>query len=148
MRESGTARPTVMREAAAVVAVVFGVVGIAGFIPGITTGYGDMTFAGHDSGAELFGVFDVSVLHNLIHLAFAVAGLLLARTVAGARAYLIGGGVVYLVVAMYGALVDRASNANVVPVDNADDWLHFALGVGMIGLGLALAQRDRIEPPA
>jgi hypothetical protein len=148
MREAGTARRTVLREAALVVAVVFGLVGIAGFVPGITTDYDRMTFAGHDSGAQLFGVFGVSVLHNLVHLAFAVAGLLLARTATGARAFLLGGGAVYLVVALYGALVDVDSGANFVPFDTADDWLHLALGVGMIVLGLALAQRDRIEPAA
>ena len=40
-----------------------------------------LRFAGHGSGAYLFGVFQVSVLHNLVHLAFGVAGLVLARTV-------------------------------------------------------------------
>ena len=68
--------------------------GILGFIPGITTNYDDMTFAGEDSGAELLGLFQVSVLHNIVHLLFGVAGLALARTWDGARSYLLGAGVI------------------------------------------------------
>ena len=146
--ESGTARPTVLRQAALAVAATFALVGVLGFVPGITTDFDDITFAGHESGAQLLGLFDVSVLHNLVHLGFAAAGFALARTGSGARAYLVGGGAIYLLLALYGALVDRHSDANFVPLDRADNWLHLGLGVGMIGLGLALSERDRIEPPA
>jgi 4-hydroxybenzoate polyprenyltransferase len=96
------------------------------------------TFAGHESTAMLLGVFHVSILHNIVHLLFGVVGLVLARTVAGARGFLIGGGVVYLVLWIYGLLIDHDSAANFVPVNTADNWLHLLLGVGMIGLGLAL----------
>ena len=68
-----------------------------GFIPGVTANYDQLTFAGHNSDAALLGIFDVSVLHNIVHLLFGVAGLLFARTFSAARAYLIGGGVIYLV---------------------------------------------------
>ncbi|OXM75264.1 MULTISPECIES: DUF4383 domain-containing protein [Amycolatopsis] len=132
---AGTAR-TVTQILAAVVAVVFLLVGIAGFIPGLTTNYDQLTFAGHHSGAMLLGVFAVSVLHNLVHLLFGVAGLVLARTARGARAFLIGGGLVYLVLWLYGLLIDHGSAANFVPVNDADNWLHLGLGVGMIVLGL------------
>ncbi|MFC4018710.1 DUF4383 domain-containing protein [Micromonospora sp. GCM10011542] len=131
-----------VRRAASAVAVLFLLVGVLGFVPGITSGTGDLGFAGHGSGAYLFGVFQVSVLHNLLHLLFGVAGLALARTVTGARAYLIGGGAVYLVLWLYGLAVDHASGANVLPVNDADDWLHLGLGLGMIGLG-ALTGRAR-----
>jgi hypothetical protein len=133
-----------LRQAAAVVGAVFVLVGILGFIPGITTNYGDMTFAGHESGAQLLGVFTVSILHNLVHLLFGVVGLIMARTTAGARGFLIGGGAVYLVLWLYGLLIDKDSSANFVPVDAADDWLHLVLGVGMVGLGLALGRTRSI----
>jgi hypothetical protein len=125
------------------VAVTFGLVGVLGFIPGVTTDFDSMEFAGHHSGAQLFGVFDVSVLHNLVHLLFAVAGLALARRAQDAKAYLIGGGVVYLVLTVYGAVVDRHSGANFVPLDHADNWLHLGLGVGMIALGLIVGRHSR-----
>jgi hypothetical protein len=133
-------RPLICTAATAV-AAVFLVVGVAGFVPGLTTNYGDMTFAGHESGAELLGLFQVSILHNIVHLGFGAVGLALARTVSGARAYLIGGGAVYLVLWLYGLLIDQTTNANFVPMNNADNWLHFVLGIGLVGLGLATSPR-------
>ena len=130
-----------IRTAAQVVGAVFLLVGILGFIPGITTDYGSMQFAGHESEAKLLGVFQVSILHNLVHLAFGVAGLALARTYSGARAYLIGGGAIYLVLWLYGLVIGHDSAANFIPLNTADNWLHFFLGVGMIGLGIALSRR-------
>jgi hypothetical protein len=127
---------------AAVVGAVFLLVGILGFVPGITADYDMMEFAGHDSHTQLFGVFDVSVLHNIVHLLFGLAGLALARTHTTARWYLVGGGVIYLVLWLYGLVIDKTSDANFVPVNDADDWLHFGLGVGMVALG-ALAWRPQ-----
>ena len=130
-----------LRLAARVVGVVFLLVGVLGFVPGITTDYGDMSFASHDSMAMLLGVFQVSILHNLVHLLFGVAGIVLSRTDSGARAYLVGGGAIYLVLWVYGLVVDQASAANFVPVNTADNWLHLLLGLGMIALGVLLSRR-------
>lgn len=102
-----------------------------------------MEAAGHESHAELLGILQVSILHNVVHLLFGVAGLVLARTPANARNYLIGGGAVYLVLWLYGLLIDKTSSANFVPVNVADDWLHFFLGVGMVALGVLLGRRTR-----
>jgi uncharacterized protein DUF4383 len=102
---------------------------------------------GHHSGAKLFGVFAVSGLHNVVHLAFGIAGLLMARTYAAARAYLLLGGLVYLALWVYGMLIDHNSAANFVPVNGADNWLHLGLGAGMVLLGVTLAaQRDPTKP--
>jgi hypothetical protein len=136
-----------LRGIALLVGVVFLVVGILGFVPGITTNYDDMGFAGHESDAELLGIFQVSILHNIVHLLFGVAGVALSRRIDTARLYLIGGGAIYLVLWLYGLIIDMTSDANFVPVNDADNWLHFALGVGMIGLGL-LVGRNREEGPS
>ena len=133
---------TPVQTLAMLVGATFLLVGILGFIPGITTHYGDLSFAGEDSGAKLLGIFQVSILHNIVHLLFGVAGLVLSRTWDGARSFLLGGGVVYLVLWIYGLLTDDVSAANFVPLNTADDWLHFVLGLGMIGAGVALS-RDR-----
>jgi len=107
-----------------------------------------LTFAGHHSNAALLGIFNVSVLHNLVHLAFGVAGIALSRTFNGARSYLIGGGIVYLLLFIYGLVIDHDSSANFVPVNNADNWLHLGLAVAMIALGALLGRtRDDTGRP-
>ena len=131
---------TQLQKAAAAVGAVFLLVGILGFVPGITSNYGSMTFAGHESGAELLGIFEVSILHNLVHVLFGVAGLAMARTWSGARSFLIGGGAIYLVLWLYGVLIDLSSSANFVPVNDADNWLHLVLGLAMVALGLLLGR--------
>src|SRR5690606_18885293 len=100
------------------------------FIPGITTDYDQMAFAGHTSGAMLLGIFQVSILHNIVHLLFGVAGLAMSRTAGAAYAFLIGGGVIYLLLWVYGLIVSDESAANFVPLNTADDWLHLVLGIG------------------
>jgi hypothetical protein len=124
-----------IQQLALLVGLGFLAVGIAGFIPGLTTHYGDLGFAGHGSRAKLLGVFQVSVLHNLVHLLFGVAGVTLSRTRTTARAFLVGGGLTYLVLVIYGVVTSDSSGANFVPLNGADDVLHAALGGGMVLLG-------------
>ena len=131
---------TQVQRAALVVGAAVLLIGILGFIPGITTSYDEMEFAGGESGAELFGIFQVSILHNIVHLIFGVAGLLMARTASLARAFLVGGGVIYLLLWLYGLLIDQDTSANFVPVNDADNWLHLLLGVAMVLLGLLLSR--------
>ena len=130
-----------LQKAARLVGIVFVLVGILGFIPGITSNFGDMKFAGNTSDAELLGIFQVSVLHNLVHLVFGIVGLLLSRTWEGARNFLIGGGLIYLLLGIYDAIVKQSTDANFLPTNNGDTYLHLALGLGMLALGLLLRGR-------
>src|ERR687898_737151 len=76
-----------------------------------------------------------------VQKAAAAVGIVMARTASGARTYLVVGGIVYLVLFLYGLLVGPNSAANFVPVNTADDILHLLLGIGMLGLGLAVTRR-------
>lgn len=148
MTETGTTRRTTpkymaVQGAALLMGALLLLICAAGFIPGLTTGYDGLSWWGHESTARLFDMFTVSALHNIVHLAAGAGGLLLARSYAAARAYLLGGGAVFLALWGYGLAVDKAGPGNVIPLDNAGNWLHFALGVVMVVLGLTLAaQRD------
>ncbi|MEV3988698.1 DUF4383 domain-containing protein [Streptomyces sp. NPDC049837] len=145
LRSTPVAPRTPVQQAALLVGAVFLLVGVLGFIPGITTDYGAMEFAEHDSEAKLFGVFQVSILHNLVHLLFGLAGLSMARAASTARTFLLVGGLIYLALWLYGLFIDHDSAANFVPVNTADNWLHLALGAGMVALGLLLGGRRLIR---
>jgi hypothetical protein len=136
---------TPVQNAARLVGIVFLLVGIAGFIPGITTNlYDGLEFASDDGDAELLGIFKVSVLHNIVHGLFGIAGLALAKTASGARTFLIGGGAIYIALWLLGLL----GGADWLPSNSADDWLHLALGGGLIALGVALTRERTVPKPA
>jgi hypothetical protein len=136
---------TLVQNVARLVGIVFLLVGIAGFIPGVTTNlYDGLEFAGNDGNAELLGIFQVSVLHNIVHGLFGLAGLALAATASGARTYLIGGGAIYLGIAVLGIV----GGGDWLPANNADNWLHLLVGAGMIGLGVVTTRESRVASTA
>jgi hypothetical protein len=100
-----------------------------GFIPGVTTHYGDLQLA-HGSRADLFGVFRVSILLNLLHVVVGTVGIAIGRTRALALASL----VLWLVgVFAAGAWLS---------LDTADNWLHFLFAVTLLGLALLVGSED------
>jgi ABC-type transport system involved in multi-copper enzyme maturation permease subunit len=140
------------RSLAQTLALVFGIVflaaGVLGFIPGITTNVGDMKFAGNDSPSELLGLFQVSILHNIVHLLFGIAGIALSRTWENARTYLLASGVIYVVLLVYGILVSSGSDANFVPINGADDVLHAVLAVVLLGAWYVSRTGDEVRTAA
>jgi hypothetical protein len=137
---TATGRPAV-ELAALAVGATFALVGILGFVPGVTQNFDALKLAGRESEAELLGIFQVSILHNVVHLLFGFAGLAAAKTIAASRSYLIGGGLIYGALGVYGMVINRMSEANFIPVNDADNWLHVGLAAGMILLGLVLTPR-------
>lgn len=139
---------SVVRIAAGLVGTVFLVLGVLGFIPGITTAYDQFSVAGPGPTAELFDVFAVSVVHNIIHLVLGVAGIAsgLVPAPAAAQSYLVVGGGIVLVLAVYGAAaVTVAPYANIVPFNGADNWLHLGMGLGMAALGVLGTAVQRVR---
>lgn len=135
-----SARRTSAQIAALIFGIVFLLIGVLGFIPGITGNYSALYFSGYESEAVLLGIFQVSVLHNVVHMLFGFAGLAMARTNSSARLYLVGAGILYAVLFLYGLLIPLDSSANFVPFNTADNWLHVVLAVLMILLGLVLGR--------
>jgi hypothetical protein len=123
------------RTPAQIYALVFGitllVAGIAGF-------FADSSFGGLGSGVQGDDliVFEVNGWHNLVHIASGALGLALMGTAAGARAYALGFGAVYLVVTIWG-FIDGNDVLGILPVNAADNWLHVAIAVTGILAGLA-----------
>ena len=137
---------TLAQKLALMFGAVFLLVGILGFVPGITTNlYGGLDFAGDGSTAELLGIFQVSVLHNIVHLLFAV-GILMAATHAGAVKFLLFGGLAYAAVFLLGVI----GAGDWIPVNSADNVLHVVLTGALLGSwargpqgsGAAPARRD------
>lgn len=137
-----------VQGAALIVAAALTLIGLLGFIPGATTNVGALAWAGHHSDATLFGVFVVSGLLNAVNLVLGGLGFAMARTYSRARAYLLLGGTLFLALWLYGLLIERGSDAHVVPLNSADNWLHLAVGAVMLLLAVTLGgQRDPTKRP-
>lgn len=117
------------RLVGAVFGVVYLLVGIAGFF--VTT---TVAFAG-TAGKPLI-VFDVNPLHNVVHLLVGAALLIGSRTVGSARAVNSTVGGVYLLVGIVGLFL-VGSSANILALNGADNVLHFASAILLLGVGLA-----------
>jgi Domain of unknown function (DUF4383) len=148
-------RRTLAQTLALLFGVAFLAVGVLGFIPGITQDLRDIKFAGNDSPAELLGIFRVSILHNIVHLLFGIAGIALSRTKASALSYLLYTGVIYVVLTVFGLFVDAGDDANFIPVNGADTVLHLVVAVGLLGSWFIskggdeiVADRPAPTPPA
>ena len=125
------------RLVGAVFGIVYLLVGLAGFF--VTT---DVAFAATDGRALV--VFDVNPLHNIVHLLVGAALLVGSRTVRSAKAVNATVGGVYLLVGIVGLFL-IGSAANILALNGADNVLHFASAILLLGVGLAA---DRAHAPA
>ena len=103
---------------------VFVVVGVLGFVSfGMIGGSMGM------STGMLLGLFPVNAVHNVVHLAFGIWGIMASKTAEGATNYCKIGGVIYLLLGGVGLVNNIASMlAGFVPIGGNDAWLHLLLG--------------------
>ena len=108
-----------------VFAVVFLVIGILGFIPGVTTD------------GELLGIFHVDGVHNVVHL---LTGIIAAIVAVGStdaqRKFFQIFGVIYAVVTVIG-FVQGDTVLGLFAVNMADNVLHLVVAVVALYFGFA-----------
>ncbi|GAA0578470.1 DUF4383 domain-containing protein [Caenispirillum bisanense] len=120
--------PAAVRTFALILGIVFVVVGIAGFIPAFVVAPATDAGLALDHGhGRLFGLFPVNWLHNLVHLAFGVWGLVASRGFGGARGYARAVAVIYAVLAVMGLIPVLRTTFGLIPLYGHDIWLHFAI---------------------
>jgi uncharacterized membrane protein YuzA (DUF378 family) len=106
-------------------------VGLVGFAVTAGTGFA----ASH--GDKLLGIFELNPLHNVVHIAIGAALLWAAReSVVASRAVNVTVGATYLLVGIAGLFV-LGESANILALNAADNALHFASSVVLLGAGLA-----------
>jgi hypothetical protein len=128
-----------VQGAAVLMGSILLLLGVLGFVPGVTAHLDQLPITGPGSGVQLFGTFGVSLLQNMIHLVLGVSGLVLYRSYARARGYLLGVGAICLALWLHGMFTAPSSPANLLGANSADNWLHFGFGFAMVVLALTLA---------
>jgi ABC-type transport system involved in multi-copper enzyme maturation permease subunit len=120
---------TTLQKLAGVFGVIFIVVALLGFITP-----GGMAMAMAPDTGLLLGVFQVNLLHNIVHLLFGAWGLAASRSWSGSKSYFTIAGAIYAVLTVVGFL--SPSGFGLVPLGGNDIWLHAVLAIAMLGIGL------------
>ena len=130
------------RTFALIFGIVFLVIGIAGFIPGITTaphpGHPDLavdSFYG-----QVLGLFPVNILHNIVHILFGLWGLVAYKSLSASKGYAKSVAIIYAVLTVAGIIPGLSTMFGLVPLFGNDVWLHALLA--LVGAYFGWMHRD------
>lgn len=124
-----------IKAMANVFGIVFVLVGVLGFVPGIT------------ENDHLLGIFHVNTAHNLVHIVSGIAALAAAATsYRAARNYFRIFGVIYALVALLGFLTGGTEPLlGIIANNEADNWLHVGIAAVSLALGFAPQRVPHLE---
>ncbi|OUL35764.1 hypothetical protein BV372_09890 [Nostoc sp. T09] len=106
--------------------IVFILIGIFGFIPGMvaTPGVAGPAIVFKAGYGYLLKTFAINVLHNIVHIAVGIWGLVSYRTYIRARNYGRGLAIFYGVLAVMGLLPVLNTVFGLIPIFGNNIWLH------------------------
>ena len=120
------------RSTVQVVALLFGAIylaaGVLGFLPFLGGSY---TMTNH----ALLGIFNINLLHNLVHIVIGIAGLAAAASVANSRTFCQVVGVILLLLGVLGVFV--AKPLGLLDIGGIDIALHLVSGAVLAYFGFA-----------
>ena len=136
-RQTGDGDGThIAQKLALLVGAAYTLAGLAGFL---VTGFDDFAEV---TGETLLGL-EVNPLHNIVHLAIGIAGLVMARRLDTTRAYgwllFVGYGATFV----YGLFAVDDDDINLLSINNPDNVLH--LVSALAGLAIALLAHRRLQ---
>jgi hypothetical protein len=122
-----------IKTAAVLFGIVFILIGILGFVPGVT------------DNQMLLGIFHVNATHNVVHLLSGAAALFAGMTSTGAsRIYFRVFGVIYGLVAVLGFMMGDGMLLGLISNNTADTWLHVAIAAVSLILGFMPASSETV----
>jgi hypothetical protein len=126
-----------IRKFTLIVGVLFTIIGVLGFIPGINVGphSNDPHLAVEASYGRLLGIFPVNALHNLLHFALGIWGILAAREALQSRTYCRFTAAFYGVLTVFGLIPNLNTMFGLVPIFSHDIWLHAVTAGGAFYFG-------------
>ena len=117
-----------VQTAATVFGAIYLLAGVAGFLPFLG---GSFT----QTSSALFNIFQVNLLHNLVHVVIGIAGLAAASSLANARTYCRTVGVILLLLGVSGIFV--AQPFGLINIGGLDIALHLVSGALLAYFGFA-----------
>lgn len=136
------------RYFALAVGIVYLLVGIMGFIPGVVQQQAGAPDLAIETGyGYLLGLFPVNVLHNIVHLAIGAWGLASYRSFNGSRVFARGLAIFYGLLAIMGLIPGLNTTFGLIPIFGNDVWLHAltALIAAYFGFAAQPARADFVD---
>jgi hypothetical protein len=120
------------RSTVQMVALLFGAiylaVGIIGFLPFLG---GSVTM----TNTMLLGLFNINLLHNLVHVVIGIAGLAAVTSLPNSRRFCQVVGVILLLLGVLGVFI--ANPLGLLDIGGLDIWLHLVSGAVLAYFGFA-----------
>lgn len=129
-----------VQPVALIIGIVFIGVGLLGFFASGMSMEADPMLA-----PQLFGLFPVNVLHNIVHLLFGVWGVVASRTWSSAKSYCTIAGIIYLALTLLGFIIP--STFGLMPIGGNDILLHALLGIVLTGVGVTAKPTAAVGTP-
>ena len=119
------------RHFALVFGIVFLLIGLASFIPGLLAdpAADEPALAIEAARGRLMGLFPVNIVHDLIHVIFGIWGIVAYRSFPAARVYAKSVAVIYAVLVVMGFIPILNTTFGLAPIYGHDIWLHALLAI-------------------
>ena len=118
------------RKFALIFGAIYVLIGILGFVPGLST-HTPALDAAHPVSVEtahglLLGLFPINIIHNLVHIAIGAWGIFGSRTYSGAKVFAQGVAVLYGLLTILGLIPSEATKTllGLAPIHGYDIVLH------------------------
>ncbi len=132
---------------ALVLGIIYVIAGVSGFIPSLTPHTADMPPIAVDSFyGRALGLFPVNILHNLVHIAIGLWGILASRSIGGSRLFGQGLAIFYGLLAILGLIPATNTLFGLVPLYGHDVWLH--AGTALVAAYFGFVARNTDGLPA
>ena len=129
-------------------ALVWGIIFLGLAATGLIPGLLQPPPAGHDLAVDAMhgralGLFEVNILHTLVHLLFGIWGIVAYRSLSGAKSFAKVTAVVYAMFVVMGILpIPISTTFGLVPLHGNDVWLHILLAAPAAYFGFVHRDRD------
>ncbi|MBW4623326.1 MAG: DUF4383 domain-containing protein [Cyanosarcina radialis HA8281-LM2] len=116
------------QQFALIIGIVFVLLGVAGFIPGLVqppTADPDAVNLGVTNGyGYLLGLFPVNLIHNLVHLIVGLLGIIGSLSLGSARLYSGAFAISYWLIALMGLFPPTQSTLGLMPIFGNNVWFN------------------------
>ncbi|MFC4425456.1 DUF4383 domain-containing protein [Deinococcus navajonensis] len=134
-----------VRTFARVAGIIYLLVGLVGFIPGLLSPPTGPDLAVDAFHGRLLGLFPVNLVHNLVHLAIGLWGLSAARSLGASVGFARGLAVLYALLGVMGLIPGLNTMFGLAPIHGNDVWLHFGTALIAAYFGWGVARTDRVR---